>query len=100
MALPVFLGGLHLFAKIVNPLIDLLKSVRSFEWTSRQEACFGEIKLKFEEEPILGIFNSNASRTELYTDASSEGLGAMLLQTNDQNLLHLFSRQTSENRAV
>lgn len=66
------------FAKTVSQLIDLLKSERSFEWKSELESCFSEIKKKFEKEPILGIFNLKATKTELHTDASGDGLGAML----------------------
>lgn len=68
------------FATISKPISDLLKEDTEFEWGENQNIAFEKIKTTLVQKPILKAYNSKAVRTELHTDASAAGLGAMLLQ--------------------
>lgn len=67
------------FARKAQPLSNLLKRDIPFEWTPATENAFQEIKSVLVKKPILKLYNPNTARTELHTDASAAGLGAMLL---------------------
>lgn len=67
------------FASIIKRLSDLLKKNEIFAWGTDQQRAFDEIKLRLSSSPILAIFNIKA-KTEVHTDASQYGLGAVLLQ--------------------
>ena len=87
------------FAREVGPIIESFKKDRTFVWGERQEVAFRSIKEKLASKPILAVYNRNAKRTELHTDASADGLAAMLFQSNEKDELHLvyaISRKTSE----
>jgi len=55
-----------------------------FEWSSPQEVAFSEMKKVFANAPIFCMFDPKAAVTEVHTDASSIGLGAMLLQSKEE----------------
>lgn len=86
-------------ADIARPLSDMLK--KNEEFSCGGEACeaFSNLKMKLAENPVLKIFKYGAD-TELHTDASSLGYGAVLLQRcdNDGQLhpIHYMSRKTTE----
>ena len=87
------------FASILNPIIDLLKKETNFVWGEREESAFREIKAKLSIKPVLAHYNPRADRTELHADSSADGLGAMLFQSDEHNVLHLvyaISRRTSD----
>lgn len=88
------------FARIATPLTDLLGKTRKFEWTEAQENSFVTLKQKLLERPTLRMYNPKASRTELHTDASSVGLGAILLQSDGETdplrMVYAVSRRTAE----
>lgn len=67
------------YAIIARPLSDLLKSNQKFNLGASQEAAFNELKAILTSEPILRIYKLEAI-TELHTDASKLGYGAILLQ--------------------
>ena len=72
------------FAKLARPLYELSKKNVKFEWGERQEKAFEILKKKLTEAPILG--NPDFTKPfELTTDASGEGLGAILLQRDEKN---------------
>lgn len=87
------------YAKIARPLSDLLKKDKTFKFGQEQEEAFNMLKAKLADAPILKIFNP-ISETELHTDASKIGYGALLLQRDPKdNLMHpvsYLSRKTSE----
>nr|XP_012152955.1 PREDICTED: uncharacterized protein LOC105664165 [Megachile rotundata] len=67
------------FSKIAKPLIDLTKKDTPFHWTDKQQLAFNTLKQKLCESPVLQYSDYDKPFT-LTTDASNEGLGAILSQ--------------------
>ena len=87
------------FAEIAAPLTRLTKADVKFEWLAAQINAFDTIKEKLTSRPVLALYNANASVTELHTDASKVGLGAILCQSDKEGkmrLVYAISRKTSE----
>ncbi|XP_023247769.1 uncharacterized protein LOC111643795 [Copidosoma floridanum] len=88
------------FACITKPLSQLLKQDCKFNWSTKQENAFNEIKAKLLSKPVLKLYNPRAAKTELHTDASSVGIGALLLQADREgeplSLVYAISRSTSD----
>lgn len=66
-----------------------------------QEAAVNNLKQCLSAAPVLKIYNPKAVRTELHTDASQFGFGAVLLQADhsDDERLHpicYMNKKTSE----
>ena len=70
------------FAAIASPLTQLLKKNVTFHWHAAQEKSFLDLKHALTNAPILSFPNYEAP-FELCTDASSLGLGAVLMQKDD-----------------
>ena len=71
------------FSKIAKPLNELLKKNKRFEWKERQQKAFEKLKEKLIEHPIL-TYPDYKKGFILITDASGEGLGAVLAQLNEE----------------
>lgn len=86
------------FASTAKPLTSLTKSNVPWVWGEAQEKSFKKLKEVLISRPVLAIFNPDY-KTELHTDASSIGLGGILLQraTDSAPLqaVAYFSRQTT-----
>jgi hypothetical protein len=67
------------FSHIAAPLHKLLKKDTRYEWTADHEQAFQSLKVKLVSPPILRYPDFNR-RFVLTTDASGEGLGAVLSQ--------------------
>jgi hypothetical protein len=67
------------FSKLAAPLHKLLKKDAIYEWTDEQERAFRSLKSKLTSPPILR-YPDYSRRFILTTDASNEGLGAVLSQ--------------------
>lgn len=81
--------------KELEPLHNLLRKGVEFRWTEDCERSFQRIKNYLCSSPILGIYDPNRP-VIIYTDASGEGIGAILKQPQDDNILHpvaYFSRK-------
>ena len=65
--------------KILEPFHNLLRKNIEFEWSDQCQKSFDKIKEYLTSEPILAIFD-NLKPIYIYTDASIEGLGAVLKQ--------------------
>ncbi|GFW16498.1 hypothetical protein TNCV_2351221 [Trichonephila clavipes] len=87
------------FFVIAKPLSDLLRKDTPFNFDVKQKASFDELKRLLCQKSVLGIYRQNCE-TEIHTDASIDGLSAVLLQRSpDDNSLHpiyYMSRKTSE----
>ena len=86
------------FAGIARPLHELLKKgsdVRN-DWGPTQEAAFKDIKTKLTHSPVL-ISDDGVSEVELQTDASTKGIGAVLLlrKPNGNRPVTFVSRKLS-----
>jgi hypothetical protein len=67
------------FSKIAAPLHNLLKKDATFAWTSDQDNAFQNLRAKLTTHPILQ-YPDFTKEFVLTTDASNQGLGAVLSQ--------------------
>jgi hypothetical protein len=67
------------FNKMAATLHALLKKDAKFEWTADQENAFLNLKAKLTLQPILQ-YSDFSKEFVLNTDASNQGLGAVLSQ--------------------
>ncbi|GFU00647.1 retrovirus-related Pol polyprotein from transposon 297 [Trichonephila clavipes] len=67
------------YSTIAKPLSDLLRKDSLFQFYAEQQTAFQKLKYLLSQQPVLSIFNQS-SPTEIHTDASIDGLGAVLLQ--------------------
>ncbi|UYV71143.1 hypothetical protein LAZ67_8001868, partial [Cordylochernes scorpioides] len=70
------------FAEKAAPLHEVLKKDNKFTWNSDQQDAFDSLKKALMSEPVLAYFEEQLP-TELHTDASGYGIGAVLVQIND-----------------
>ncbi|UYV67035.1 K02A2.6-like, partial [Cordylochernes scorpioides] len=70
------------FAEKSAPLHEVLKKDNKFKWNSDQQDAFDSSKKALRSEPVLAYFEEQLP-TELHTDASGYGIGAVLVQIND-----------------
>lgn len=85
------------FANRIQPLSVLLKKDQPWSWGSEQQNSFLDIKTALSSEPVLAIYNPKYE-IELHTDASSHGVGGILLQKQPRGELKpiaYFSKQTT-----
>ena len=96
MEAPTNITELHRFMGIVNqlgkfspriselssPLRELLSTKNSWQWDTRQEEAFTSIKTELTNPTILALYNPQAE-IKISADASSHGLGAVLLQLEE-----------------
>lgn len=66
-------------AEITKPMRDLLCKKNDWTWGHDQQRCFKQLKESITSTPILALFDAK-QETTLSADASSHGLGAVLLQ--------------------
>ncbi|GBL88553.1 Transposon Ty3-I Gag-Pol polyprotein [Araneus ventricosus] len=75
------------YSKIAKPLSDLIRSDNPFVLEQPQIEAFEKLKKLLTESPVLSIFQQGKT-TELHTDASQQGYGAVLLQEAEDGKLH------------
>jgi len=66
-------------------LTRLTRTDVPWSWEEAQEQAFSLIKEKLTTRPILAIFDPHR-HTEVHTDASAVGIGAVLLQRINGNM--------------
>src|SRR5690606_24917101 len=67
------------FAQRAHALHELLRNDVPWDWNSQANAAFQDLKQSLSSPPVLAHYNPRAA-LEMHTDASSYGLGAVLLQ--------------------
>lgn len=72
------------YSTIARPMSDLLRKDSKFAFGMEQKGAFSALKTKLSENPVLKIFDQKAE-TELHTDASKYGFGAVLMQRNNDD---------------
>ena len=75
------------FAKIPSPLHALTQQNVPFFWTLSCQEAFGKLKDLLSSPPVLAYPDFDRPFV-LYTDASQDGLGAVLEQEQDDGCLH------------
>jgi len=70
---------IHNFAVKAKPLYTLLKKTVKFDFDTECIKAFETLKRELLAYPVLRLYNQSLE-TQLHTDASSVGLGAILLQ--------------------
>lgn len=85
------------FAHIAHPLTCLLQKGVQFDWTPECASDFRELKFRLTSHPVLKHFDP-AAPTELHTDASGIGVGAVLIQRFDtkEHVVAYASRSLSK----
>ncbi|GFS98399.1 retrovirus-related Pol polyprotein from transposon opus [Trichonephila clavipes] len=98
----VYIDDIILFTKTVDehfellalPLTNLLRKDTPFEWTSKTQEAFDDIKKAILNPPVLALPDPNAE-LQITTDASSRGIGAVLEQkypNSEVKPLYFFQR--------
>jgi hypothetical protein len=84
------------FSKISKPMTELLEKDKKFKWTSACEASFQKLKKRLTTAPIL-VMPDMGKPFSIYCDASSQGLGCVLMQ--DGHMVAYASRQLRKHEA-
>lgn len=84
------------YAEKVSPLTNLLRKNVAWEWGPEQMNAMQTVKEILLGKPLLATFESGL-KTELHTDASSIGLGGMLIQLDgkEKRVVGYYSRKTT-----
>lgn len=88
------------YAEIARPLTNLLRKNAVFIIGEAEKDSIERLKDILTSEPVLHIYSREA-KTELHTDASKNGLGAVLLQCFEGHMhpVYFWSKKTSEAEA-
>ena len=73
-------------SSVLQPLNDLLKASRAWVWDQAEKRVFEKVKQMMSTTPVLA-FNDPNRRTIVNEDASSYGLGGVLLQEDENKSL-------------
>lgn len=86
------------FSLIAKPLYALIRKNAKFVFGEVELKAFEALIERLTNEPVLALFSPQAD-TELHTDASASGLGAILMQRQEDGKMHpvfYFSKRTTE----
>jgi hypothetical protein len=67
------------FSKIVNPITGLLKNYTMFDWSSKCNEAFEQLKVLLTNAPVLAQPDIEKP-FDVYCDTSGSGLGCVLMQ--------------------
>lgn len=102
-----FLGLTGFFRRFVAgyttralPLTNLMKGDTRFTWKEPQQKAFERLKNALMHAPVMTMFNPTTYSTEVHTDASVVGVGAMMLQRSMEGdapkLVYCISKKLNE----
>ncbi|KAJ9173860.1 hypothetical protein P3X46_016953, partial [Hevea brasiliensis] len=74
------------FSMLASPLTKLLRKDVKFQWTDKCQQSFDELKRCLTEAPVLTLPTPGKEYT-VYSDASHNGLGCVLMQDRNCNTL-------------
>ena len=80
------------------PLTQLTRKSVNFRWSEKEKASFDSLRKALQGPPILKIFDPSLL-SELHTDASKVGIGAILVQRNPDGtprVISYFSKRLSK----
>jgi RNase H-like domain found in reverse transcriptase len=83
---------------IATPLTELTKKDVKFFWGVEQQLVFEGLKRHLTSFPILSHFSPDRS-IEIWTDGSSQGVGAVLIQRDQNRIYTIAFSSKSLNRA-
>lgn len=88
------------FVSRTSCISKLTRNSEPFLWGADQEAAKCYVSAFLSNRPLMAIFDPNLE-TELHTDASSVGFGAILFQRHDNKLkvVSYFSKRTTNDEA-
>jgi hypothetical protein len=84
------------FSKIANPITKLHKKNKKFVWTEKCAEAFRRLKELLKTTLILKVLDMDVEFL-VYTDASKEGLGGVLMQ--DGRVIACISRKLRRHEA-
>ncbi|CAB4420776.1 unnamed protein product [Rhizophagus irregularis] len=84
------------YSKIAKPITKLIKKDEEFRWGQEQQNAFKILKEKLTQKPILAHPDFEKEFI-LLTDASAEGLGAILSKKNDEGKEVVISYASKSN---
>ena len=89
------------FSRIAEPLTRLTRKNTEFVWGPEQQSSFDSLQRALTTEPVIAIYDPSKP-VVLYTDASKIGIGAVLMQKDQDNHNHVvayFSRRLNQHEA-
>ena len=81
------------FSKIATPLTELTRKAQKFIWSDKCEESFQELKRRLISAPVLSL-PTDHEKFVVYCDASHQGLGCVLMQSD--KVIAYASRQLKD----
>ena len=81
------------FSKIATPLTELTRKAQKFIWSDKCEESFQELKRRLISAPVLSL-PTDHEKFVVYCDASHQGLGCVLMQSD--KVIMYASRQLKD----
>ncbi|GFS63340.1 hypothetical protein TNCV_2308731 [Trichonephila clavipes] len=78
------------YAKITEPLNQLLKKDKQWDWTAECQTTFESLKNKLITKPVLQLYDPKLP-LHVFCDSSLKAIGAILKQPDSVGTIHLIS---------